>query len=136
MKTIQTLALASMMLAVFVCSCSKKTETSTPSTRAIEGTWIGTQTEDGVSGSTYLSFTINSNNTLDFYTESGVISGSGTWLLSNNLFTATLTYRNDPGTQYTYTATYDELRGQLTAGTWGIQRGTNTGMGTWTLTKR
>lgn len=135
MKNNLKLLILSFLTLFTLSFCSKKTE-NRPNTTRIDGTWVGTQSLEGTAGTTYLSFTINSDNTLIFYTESGVVSGDGTWTLSDGAFSALLTYRNDPSTTYTYTATLNTEANSLSAGTWGIVRGGANTRGTWTLTKR
>ena len=114
-------------------SCSKATE-STPSTISITGTWVGTQSEPNATISTPISFVIKSDNTFDFFSDGRLNSGSGTWQLTDNVFTASYVFRVDSNSMYIYTANYDPKTGKLSPGTWYIRGNTN--RGTWTMLRQ
>lgn len=114
-------------------ACSKNKASTAPSTIALTGNWLGTQTEEG-SSSTSIGFTFKSDHTVDFYVDSRLVEGAGTWLLLDNTLSITYNSRLDPNSTYVYTATYDSKTGLLSAGTWYVRE--NTQHGTWTMTRQ
>lgn len=114
-------------------ACSKNKASTSPSTIALTGSWLGTKTEEG-SSSTTIGFTFKSDHTVDFYVDSRLVDGAGTWLLLDNTLNITYNSRLDPNATYVYTAIYDSKTGLLSAGTWYVRE--NTQHGTWTMTRQ
>jgi hypothetical protein len=114
-------------------ACSKNKASTTPSTIALIGSWLGSQTEEG-SSSTAIGFTFKTDHSVDFYVDSRLVEGAGEWLLQDNTLTITYISRFDPNATYVYTATYVAKTGLLSAGTWYVRE--NTMHGTFTLTKQ
>jgi hypothetical protein len=136
MKNLKVVLVYTLLFASFSMletACSKNKAIKTPSTIALTGNWLGTQTEEG-SSSTAIGFTFKSDHSVDFYVDSRLVEGAGEWLLQNNTLSITYNSRLDPNATYVYTATYDSKTGLLSAGTWYV-RG-NTMHGTFTLTKQ
>lgn len=136
MKNLKVVLVCTLLFASFSLletACSKNKASTAPSTIALTGNWLGTQTEEG-SSSTAIGFTFKSDHTVDFYVDSRLVEGVGTWLLLDNTLSITYNSRLDPNATYVYTATYDSKSGLLSAGTWYVRE--NTQHGTWTMTRQ
>jgi hypothetical protein len=136
MKNLKIVLVCTFLFASFSLletACSKNKASTAPSTIALTGSWLGTQTEEG-SSSTAIVFTFKTDHTVDFYVDSRLVDGAGEWLLQNNTLSITYNSRFDPNATYVYTATYDSKTGLLSAGTWYVRE--NTMHGTWTMTRQ
>ena len=136
MKNLKSLMLFTLLIgicSVLLVACNKNKSTTTPSTKVLTGSWVGSQTEVG-SSSTAIGFTFKTDHTADFYMGSSLVEGVGTWLLQDNTLSITYNSRLDPNSTYVYTANYDSKIGLLSAGTWYVRE--NTMHGTWTLSRQ
>lgn len=136
MKNLKSLMLFTLLIgtcSVLPVACSKNKSTTAPSTKVLTGSWVGSQTEAG-SSSTAIGFTFKTDYTVDFYLDSRLVEGVGTWLLQDNTLSITYNSRLDPNSTYVYTANYDSKIGLLSAGTWYVRE--NTMHGTWTLSRQ
>ena len=131
-------------IVIFQLSCKKTTDTP----KSLPGLWVGTYTVGAgnpvPSGTSFFfSFSIYSDGKVS-YKSKGYYNGSldyitfadGTWSLTGNTFSFSVTTINYPGggTQHTQTgtATYNSNNGTLTNGTITDLAG---GSATWTMTR-
>jgi hypothetical protein len=66
--------------------------------------------------------------------EPDIVTATGVWTLTNDVFDAQFNYQIQPNIKYNYTAQYDSANGKLKNGTFGINP-SNTDLGTWNMSK-
>jgi hypothetical protein len=115
-------------------SCKKdKQETSTPATEIAapyEGKFgTGTNTP-----SSFYSFNLKEDGTLEEVNNAGVVVGKGTWSIQGNSFQGYYHYLTPVTSTFSVTATYDQAAKKL-SGTWGYGSSNQDG-GKWFMVKK
>jgi hypothetical protein len=121
----------SLFLALAAC---KKDNGPTISKEEVSGIYIGKYGNDDNSPSTFFSFNIKPDGTMQELNNSGLAIGNGTYTLSGNTFLASYHWTFPVNTFFTAKATYDPATKQLT-GTWGWASSESDG-GKWYMKKQ
>lgn len=143
MKTLKMIKLiASLFIsAILLISCSKDPSTVPSEPITIDGMWVGDFKNTGSPDVYYLSFEIkevNGTKTLDVRdnpSNHDLITATGVWTLSNDVFDAQFSYPSQPNLKLNYTAEFDKVNGKLKNGTFGVNP-SNSDSGTWQMNKQ
>jgi len=129
------LRIASIALILFVTAsaCSKKSST-TPSSKSIEGAWVGKYGFDSEVPHVFYSFNIKANGILEELSETGTVKATGTWEIDNNIFTGKYTNVAPSTSKYSVIGAFNSSTGKI-LGNWGYSSSTTNG-GTWEMTRK
>lgn len=125
------LALAMLTLT----SCTK--DNTTPKPIALNGRWEGSFHVPNDNTPYYLAFNFDPAGTLTVFDDQAnpnTATGTGTWNLNGTVLSGEFYNTLIPNTIYSFTATFDNKTGDITAGTWGFKPNV-TGQATWSMTK-
>ncbi len=136
MKTLQQVLLF-VAFATVVFSCKKDNENPGNDTHpdVMTGKWVGKFGFEEETPSTYYSFTLKSDGTLEERNSSNEKIGEGTWSLTGTSFVAKHHYYSTTGTTFTDVATYNAQAKKLENGTWGYSNNATDG-GKWFMQKQ
>lgn len=104
---------------------------------SIEGNWAGTYTDTNYP----LKMNVQLENSaktivlMDSPDEPNKVTGNGSWELTDDIFTADITFLASPNTHFLFKATFDNKSGTLVNGTWGVSPNSS-GSGTWQMVKQ
>lgn len=119
-------------LLVLMLSCSKDKDNTESNPVTIQGSWKGAYGLSQQDPSHYYAFQIKDGGAVEEYSSSGEKKAVGTWTLSGEDFSATLTYVSS-GSTYKAVAKFNSKAKRLD-GTWGYS--TPTSGGKWYMTKQ
>lgn len=128
-KSVLVLLVASTM---FV-ACSKEDNNNNQGPVTITGKWVGKYGYDSEDPSHYYCFNIKSDGSFQELNKSGAVLGTGTWDLTGDVFTATVTWDPPYSSTFMMTATFDANDARL-SGVWGYQPSDSDG-GEWYMNK-
>lgn len=133
MKLLKIVFLFALGLSVFT-SCKKDKDTITVPVADIAGKYEGKFGTDNNNPSSFYSFNIKQNGTLEELSSSGEMIGTGTWTLNGNSFRGSYHYIFPATSFFVVTGTYDAHSKKIT-GTWGYGSNDKDG-GKWHMTKK
>ena len=125
-----SLLLIAAMAVITLSSCKK----DSPATTAA-GVWTGKYGIGNDAPNTYFSFVVNNNGTMQARTgdENNPSLGSGTWKITDGIFTGVYFYNSDPSFKYNVSAKIDLTKNSM-EGSWGHGE-TVADKGTYTMTR-
>ena len=123
MKTLKVTLIALFIVSSFAACKKDKTE---PVVVPLEGKWTGKFSYPGSEKDFNLTINQDASKTIELKSIDGTLSG--TWLLSDNIFTASF-----PDANLKIKGTFDSTTGKIT-GTVGVAPN-DSGLGTWLATK-
>lgn len=116
------------------CKKDKDDDTKAPPMPDIPGVYIGKYGTGNNTPSSFYSFNIKGDGTIQEINSSGLVVGTGTWTLNGKTFRASYHYTMPATAFFVASATYDPITKKL-AGTWGYGSSDNDG-GKWHMTKQ
>ena len=123
----------SLALVLTFVSCSKKdSDDSTPASNSLDGVWTGKSVTESNNSTSFYSFEIKANGTLNRLDEAGAVAGTGTWSVSNNIFEGT--YKNTNNAKFSVIGSYNKGLAKI-LGNWGYGNSVTNG-GTWEMTRK
>jgi len=123
-----------LLIVSFVFVGCKKDDTATPQgPTTIEGKWVGEYGYDSEEPSHYQCFNIKSDGTIQELTKDQDVLGSGTWQLTGNAFSATITWDPPFTSTFMLTGYFDASTHEL-YGAWGYEPSDTDG-GEWHMNK-
>jgi hypothetical protein len=123
----------SLALAMTFMSCSKKdSDDSTPVSSSLNGVWTGKSVTESNNSTSFYSFEIKPDGTLNRLDEAGAIAGTGTWSVSNNIFEGT--YKNANNAKFSVIGSYNKGLAKI-LGNWGYGNSVTNG-GTWEMARK
>jgi hypothetical protein len=118
-KNLFVLSVVFVLLLFCQVACKKETVVTPDPTYPVTGLWIGTYTGNGITTPRFYSLTVFPDGTI--LTKGDISTGyayaKGTWTLSGNTFTASITTFTTPSVVQTITGTFSNT-GTLTNATW------------------
>ena len=123
----------SLALVLTFVSCSKKSsDDSTPASNSLDDVWAGKSVTEANNTTSFYSFEIKPNGTLNRLDETGAVAGTGIWSISNNIFEGT--YKNANNTKFSVIGSYNKGLAKI-LGNWGYGNSVTNG-GTWEMTRK
>ena len=123
----------SLALVLTFVSCSKKdSDDSTPASNSLDGIWTGKSVTESNNSTSFYSFQIKPDGTLNRLDEAGAVAGTGTWSVSNNIFEGT--YKNTNNAKFSVIGSYNKGLAKI-LGNWGYGNSVTNG-GTWEMTRK
>lgn len=133
---IKALIAAFLLATTTLISCKKddkiEPQQPAPVVKTIEGSWIGKYGQGNIEPNKFFAFNIKPNGLLEVKDENNAVTGIGTWVLEEGVFTGKYEYEG-LAIKYKTVAKYDEDAGTL-VGSWGI--GDDTGSGEFYMNKQ
>lgn len=122
---------AVLLLAAIFTACKKD---ATKPVATIEGTWVGKFGTGENAPSSFYSFNIKADGTIQEVNAAGEVVGEGTWELDNKILYATYSYFTPSTKVYSILGAFDKNQGKL-LGNWGYNESATNG-GLWEMTKK
>lgn len=124
----------SLALVLTLVSCSKKSSNDPPppSSNSLDGVWTGKSVTESNNTTSFYSFEILPNGTLNRLDEAGAVVGTGIWSISSNIFEGT--YKNANKDKFSVIGSYNKGLAKI-LGNWGYGNSVTNG-GTWEMARK
>lgn len=128
------LAILGIFILIAAISCRKNSNVPVTDKSSFYGVWVGKFGTGNNTPSSFFSFVINQDGTIEELDASGKAVGKGTWKCEYDVFTASWDYYPPSSAKYSAVADYNKTIHML-IGKWGYS-GNSTDGGSWQMVRK